>query len=74
MNSRLLGMAVAMSLAAPAAAMAEVGIRNAPEPLLSAAGGSWGRKGKGKGKRPYHTSSRFVAMDKREARRRRNRR
>ena len=32
------------------------------------------RPGKGKGRRPYHGSHRFVAMDKREARKARRRR
>lgn len=39
-------------------------------PMLYSVGGS-GRPGKGKNRRPHHTSKRFVAMDKREARRRR---
>ena len=34
----------------------------------------YSKPGKGKGKRPYHPSSRFVAQDKRDARKARNRR
>ena len=32
----------------------------------------YSKPGKGKGKRPYHPSSRFVAQDKRDARKARN--
>ena len=33
----------------------------------------YSKPGKGKGKRPYHSSKRFVAQDKRDARKARNR-
>ena len=54
---------------------AAVELRRAPEigyapPILSGGGGSIG---KGKGKRPHHSSARFVAQDKRDARKARNR-
>ena len=73
MNKALLGLAVAAGLAAPAMAQAEVVSRSEPAqgPLLLP---GYGSKGKGKGKRPYHPSRRFVAMDKRDARKARNRR
>lgn len=35
--------------------------------------GGYSRIGKGKGRRPRHSSSRFVAQDKRDASKRRNR-
>lgn len=71
-NRVLVAAAAAMALAAPMAG-AEVAINprpSGPEPTL----GSWGKPGKGKGRRPHHISRRFVAMDKREARKARNRR
>lgn len=69
----LLAAAVAMSLAAPAAANAELGLRRQPDIEGGPIFGPSARKGKGKGKRPHHPSRRFVAQDKREARKARRR-
>lgn len=75
MSKKLLTVAAAMALAAPALQMGEVAIaRQDPAPFPSFAGGFSGRPGKGKNRKPHHSSRRFVAMDKREARKARNRR
>lgn len=74
MNRLALAALVAGSMAGisgPALALrgrtADVG----PMPIPAFGGG--GSAGKGKGKHPHHSSARFVAQDKRDARKRRNR-
>lgn len=69
----LLAVAAAAALAAPAAAVPVQIIRGIQDSGLMPSVGGWSGRGKGKGKRPHHRSSRFVAQDKRDARKRRNR-
>ena len=72
-RSLLLAAAVAMGLTAGLGrAMAPSSLDGSPAPLAFGGFGS-GRAGKGKGRRPHHSSDRFVAQDKRDARKQRNR-
>lgn len=61
----------AAAFSGPGSALA---IRSSDEPAQGPFLPTYGRPGKGKGKRPHHSSSRFVAQDKRDARKARNRR
>lgn len=73
MNRNLLATAAALALAAPAAGVNAQIISRVHDSGLMPSGGCVPSRGKGKGKRPSHTSSRFVAQDKRDSRKRRNR-
>lgn len=65
-------MATMAALAAPAVG-ADVQIARQAQDAFPMLGG-YPPRGKGRGKRPRHASARFVAQDKRDARKARNRR
>ena len=72
--NRVALMAGLLAASAPGLAGGAVALSRAPDvgyapPSL----GGGGSIGKGKGKRPHHSSARFVAQDKRDARKARNR-
>ncbi len=61
----------AMAGGMPGAAVA--GQQAFDEPQQAPYAPGYGSPGKGKGRRPHHSSARFVAQDKRDARKARNR-